>query len=142
MKPAKRNRNRKVGRPSKYSRTVILTICSAIADGTPFSYAAALGGISYETFCQWRKQYSEFSDAIDKAKASGILARLQLINDAAKKGDVAAARWWLEHVVPEHFAKSRIEHRHDVSGEIGHSLAIDPAVLDAIADARKRHESN
>jgi hypothetical protein len=130
------------GRPSKYSLRVTREICAAISDGTPFSYAAAIGGISYETFCQWRKKYPDFSVAIEAAKARGIRARLQLIVKAAESGDVAAARWWLEHVVPEHFARNRVELAHSLRGSVEHSLALPTEVLDAIAEVRKRHESN
>lgn len=129
------------GRPSKYSLKLTHEICEAISDGTPFSYAAAIVGISYETFCQWRKRYPEFSDAIEAAKARGIRARLQLIVKAAESGDVAAARWWLEHVVPEHFARNRVELAHNLNGSVEHSLALPVEVLDAIAEVRKRYEN-
>jgi hypothetical protein len=130
------------GRPTKYNHRVTQKICAAISDGTPYIYAAAIGGISYETFCQWRKKYSDFSDAIEAAKALGILARLQLIVNAAESGDVAAARWWLEHVVPEHFARNRVELDHSVRSSVQHSFALSTEVLDAIAEVRKRHETN
>ncbi len=130
------------GRPTKYNHTVTQEICAAISDGTPYIYAAAIGGISYETFCQWRKKYSDFSDAIEAAKACGIHARLQLIVKAAETGDVAAARWWLEHVVPGHFARNRVELAHNLRGSVELSLGLPTEVLDAIAEVRKRHEDN
>jgi len=130
------------GRPSKYEQKTVRGICEAISDGTPFTYAAAIGGISYETFCQWRKKFPEFSDAIEAAMARGIRARLQLIVKAAESGDVAAARWWLEHVVPEHFARNRVELAHSLRGSVEHSLSLPTEVLDAIAEVRKRHETN
>jgi hypothetical protein len=130
------------GRPTKYNHTVTQEICAAISDGMPYIYAAAIGGISYETFCQWRKKYPDFSDAIEAAKALGIRARLQLIVNAAESGDVAAARWWLEHVVPEHFARNRVELDHSVRSSVEHSFALSTEVLDAIAEVRKRHETS
>jgi len=81
-----------------------------VADGLPFRFAAALGGISADTFYEWKKEFPEFSDAIQKALAKGIRERVKVINAAAKRGDVRAAQWWLEHVVPEDFARNRVEH--------------------------------
>jgi hypothetical protein len=87
----------------------VKVICAAIADGLPYKHAATLGGISVDTFCEWQNRFPEFSEALDRARAHGILWRLRLMKVAAKKGNVKAAQWWLEHVFPEHFARSRIE---------------------------------
>lgn len=130
----------KRGRPTKFSQAVVDTICSAISEGMPFAHAAAIGGITFQTFSEWRKEKPSFSDAIDHAKAEGIQARLRLILSAAGRGDVSAARWWLEHVVPEHFAKNRVDHKHQIEGELQHSFAVPEAVLNSIAEARKRHD--
>jgi hypothetical protein len=87
----------------------VKVICAAIADGLPNKYAAMLGGISADTFCEWQNRFPEFSEAVGRATARGIHARLKIINAAARKGDVRAAMWHLEHVFPEHFARNRIE---------------------------------
>lgn len=132
----------RVGRPSKYRQSVIGTICSAVSDGTPFTHAAAIAGISYQTFCEWRKQFPEFSEAVEAARAKGVQARLRLILAAAEGGDVSSARWWLEHVFPEHFSRNRVEHQHHVEGSLEHSHAVAPELLDTIASVRKRNEGN
>ena len=103
------------GRPTKYEPSVVRTICEAVADGMPFRLAADLGGISPDTFYTWKKEYPEFSDTIQEARAKGVQARLKIITAAAEKGDVKAAQWWLEHTLPEHFARNRIEHAGQVS---------------------------
>ncbi len=136
-KPQKDGRR---GRPTKYGPKVVTAICSAVSEGMPFAHAAAVGGISFQTFSEWRKEKPCFSDAIDRAQAEGIQARLRLILSAAERGDVSSARWWLEHVVPEHFARNRIDHQHRIDGDLKHSFAIPTEVLNAIAEARKRHE--
>jgi hypothetical protein len=128
-----------IGRPSKYNPATTKKICDAVADGTPLKYAAAVGGISHETLCQWQRRYPEFSDAIQNAIGKGIQARLKLINTAAELGDVRAAQWWLEHVVPEHFAKTRIQLEH--IGQIEHSFVIPQETLNQIAEARRKYES-
>lgn len=130
------------GRPTKYSSAVQEKICSAISQGLPLTHAAAIGGISYQTLSEWRSQFPLFSDAIERAKAEGIQARLKLILSSAERGDVSSARWWLEHVVPEHFAKNRVDHQHSIEGSIRHSFAVPHEVLNAIAEARKRHDDD
>jgi hypothetical protein len=124
------------GRPTKYSPAVVRVICGAVADGTPFRFAAALGGISVGTFYEWQKQIPEFSAAIQRALARGVHERLKLVKAAAKKGDVRAAMWWLEHVLPEDFARNRIEH----AGQVGVSVKPKPSEIsiERLREAYKR----
>ena len=128
---------KKRGRPSKYTPEALETICKAISDGVPMKYAAALGNISHETLCQWQKKFPEFSEAIQNAVAKGIAARLGIVIEAART-DPRAAQWWLEHVFPEHFARNRVEVKHE--GGIEHQFVIPPMLLDQIAQARAEHE--
>jgi ABC-type molybdenum transport system ATPase subunit/photorepair protein PhrA len=128
----------KRGRPTKYTAEMVKAICQAVADGLPFKLAAAVGGISHETFCQWQHRFPEFSEAIQTAVASGVQARLKIIRTAAEKGDVKAAQWWLEHVLPEHFARNRVEVKHE--GSVEHQFAIPSGLLNEIARARAEHE--
>jgi hypothetical protein len=117
-------------------------ILEHIGDGLPLKDAAALAGISYETFCEWRRKFPEFSEAIDRALARGVATRLKAIREAMDAGDLSAAKWWLEHVRPEHFAKSRLEVAHRHEGTVNHRLGIDESMLNAIAEARKRYEGS
>lgn len=136
----KRPTKAKRGRPTKYSPKVEKAICSAISEGMPFAHAAAIGGITFQTFSEWRKDKPCFSEAIERAKAEGIQARLRLILSAAEGGDTSAARWWLEHCEPEHFAKNRVDHQHKVEGNLKHSFSVPEEILNAIAEARRRHD--
>ncbi len=138
MKIIKREPKTRRGRPSKYTPTTVQTICNAIVDGLPFKYAAMLGGISSDTFCDWQRRFPEFSESIQTASAHGILERLKIIKTAAIKGDVKAAQWWLEHVFPEHFARNRIEVKHQ--GNIEHQFAVPSALLDELSRARSENE--
>ena len=125
------------GRPTKYCTSAVKTICDAIADGVPFVHASALGGITHETLCQWRRRYPEFAEAVQAAVAEGIKARLEIIVEASKQ-DAKHAQWWLEHVLPEHFAKNRIEIQHE--GSLEHTLTIPEATINEIAKARREYE--
>ena len=108
--------NRK-GRPTKRTPRLESSLLKSIEDGLPLSHAAAVAGISYETFCEWRRQFPDFSDAISKAVARGILFRLKVIKRAAARGDVRAACWYLEHIHPTHYAKSRVDVLHTLASE-------------------------
>ncbi len=143
MKQIERTCNRRsarAGRPTKYTRKVVRVICEAIASGVPYKFAAAIGGISEDTFHEWRRTIPAFSESIEAAVAEGIQARLFLIQAAADKGDVKAAQWWLEHVLPEHFAKSRVEVAHQ--GSVDHQFSIPKSILDAIARIRTQGDTS
>lgn len=103
-------------------------------------YAAARAGIAAETFHAWRREFPDFDQAVQQAIAKGIDRRLAQIKDAGDAGDWRAAAWWLEHVRPEHFARSRIEL--EAIGSLEHSFVIPAKVLDEIAEARRVHDTN
>ncbi len=123
------------GRPSKYTPENVAAICAAVTDGLPLNHAAALGGITYETLLQWRKERPEFSLLLEQAKAQGIKARMKVIIDAIAKGDTQCARWWAEKTVAG-FAKTVLDHEVKISGEVGVTLGLAQDTLDRIAAAR------
>jgi hypothetical protein len=57
------------GRPTKRKPAVEERILSAISAGNYLEAAAAYGGISYDTFNEWRKAFPEFSEAVEQAQA-------------------------------------------------------------------------
>lgn len=128
----------RTGRPTKRNPFVTRKICRGIAAGLPFKLAAAHAGVSGETFAAWRREFPDFAEAVEHAIAAGIKTRLNQIKKAGDEGDWKASAWWLEHVVPEHFARSRVELQH--IGAIEHSFTIPLTVLDEIAAARKQQE--
>ena len=132
--PAKR----RLGRPTKFNADTVAKICDSIAEGLPFHYAAALAGISHETFSAWQRRYPHFRQAIQEAVAHGAEERLKIIRTAAKGGDWRACAWWLEHVLPEHYAKTRIQLEHVGQMEVG--FTIPQQTLDGIAEARMKYE--
>jgi hypothetical protein len=128
----------RTGRRTKRTPFVTRKICRAIAAGLPFKLAAAAAGITGGTFDKWRNDFPEFNEAVETAIAAGIKSRLNRIQKAADEGDWKAAAWWLEHVCPEHFARSRVDVAH--IGKVEHSFSIPADVLDEIAAARKNQE--
>jgi hypothetical protein len=119
----------KKGRPTKYDSKTVKAICDAIADGVPYRYAAALAGISYQTYCVWQRLFPEFSDAIEEARAKGIQARLKRLDRSAMKGNPKSDIWYLERTVPEFSSSSDSAGAPDVSTPLTseHSPAAPPS---------------
>ena len=73
-KVSKRGR-RGEGRPAKRTPEVVAAIAQAIAQGLTDREAGLLAGIRHHTITEWRKD-PEFSEAIERATAQRLLARL------------------------------------------------------------------
>ncbi len=125
------------GRPSVRTPETAERICEAVALGVPYSHAVKLAGIGYSTFCEWRNEDPEFEQKLDAALSESVEARLKIIRDNAA-GDWRCAAWFLEHVLPEHFAKSRIQV--EAIGEFNHAFVIPQETLNQIAEARAKHD--
>jgi len=95
----------KPGRPTKYVPETIEKIVNAIAVGSPFSHACNYAGITFETFNEWRKQYSEFSEKVKEAEGKAVIGWLARIEQAAKDGNWTAAAWKLERRYPHDFGR-------------------------------------
>lgn len=107
----------KKGRRSVQTAERAKIICDSLARGLPYVHACAVAGISFQTFSVWRSRDENFRQQIEEAIASGVSARLAVIEKAAGIGsDWRAAAWLLEHCQPEHFAKSRVQA--EVSGHV------------------------
>ena len=99
---------RATGRPTKFCHELVEEICKHLGDGVPMDYAAALCGVSGESVRNWRTKYPRFDQSVCEAIARGVQSRLAVIKKAAES-DWRAASWWLEHVLPERFARNRLE---------------------------------
>lgn len=93
------------GRPTKYVTETIDKILNAIAVGAPFTHACNYAGISFDTFNEWRKQYSEFSARVKEAEGKAVVGWLARIETAAKEGNWTAAAWKLERRYAEDFGR-------------------------------------
>lgn len=110
IQPPETNRG---GRPSVRSAAMAKVICQAVSLGVPYRHAARAAGISYSAFAQWKKDDELFREQIEVAVASGIERRLKVIQESLESTDPAirlrSACWFLEHVHPEAFSRTRVE---------------------------------
>jgi len=123
-----------MGRPTKLNDQTQSVLVGAIRKGNYIDNAAAMAGITESSYYLWIERgeadieagktttYSEFSEAIKRAKAEGEQIDLDLIADAAGKGNWQAAAWRLERRFPSKWGKQdklQLEH----SGKIGQDAA-------------------
>jgi hypothetical protein len=79
------------GRKTKYTPETVTKIVNALSVGAYQKDACAVAGISDDTFANWCKRYSDFSDRVSRARAEGWIADLAVIRRAAIDGDWRAA---------------------------------------------------
>lgn len=74
-----------MGAGTKYNRKRVEIICKALERGETQGRAAALGGISEDTFYEWMKSRAEFSESVKRAKAAfEEWERSEILKDAQK----------------------------------------------------------
>ncbi len=107
------------GQPTKLNPEITLRIVSYIRAGAYIETAAQAAGIHKDTFYEWLKtaskhrtaqkvtEYTQFSDAIEKAAAESELSDLTHIGRAAPSNWQAAA-WRLERKHPEKYGRRAI----------------------------------
>jgi hypothetical protein len=109
-----------MSRPSKLTPEVQAAIVQAIGLGASYKDAAAVAGISYETFNEWRSngkgKYLQFSEAIEHEQSAAVLRHLAVINNAAAKGDWKASERWLRMYRPSEWQEQQ---RVDLSNSDG-----------------------
>ena len=121
--PALPARRKKPGRPSKFTRQTRERILRAVGKGMPLTHAASVANISLQSLITYRRDCPKFAAALEQAVAKGVEKNLEVIERATLSEDegirLSAAKWYLEHVHPESFARNRIE----VTGANGSPLA-------------------
>jgi hypothetical protein len=95
------------GRPTKYTEQNVNRILDALRGGNTRRASCAAGNISQDTFANWLRDHSAFSDAVEKAEGEAELRNLAVIQDATKTTWQAAA-WWLERKHKQEWS-SRVE---------------------------------
>ena len=60
----------KPGRKPLYTPDRVARICEALENGETDARAAEIAGIHKDTFYEWQNRYSEFADAVKRAKAA------------------------------------------------------------------------
>ena len=131
-----------MARPTKLTEQTHEAIVLAVRKGNYVETAAEAVGITATTFYRWMERgeadvendvqsvFSEFCEAIKRAKAESEAIDLDLIADAAGKGNWQAAAWRLERRFPTKWGKQeklQLEH----SGKIGAAEMTD-AEIDAL----------
>jgi|SRR5690242_16069556 len=99
-----------MARKSKYTPETVAKILEAIKMGATYELAAGYAGINYDTFNEWRKAKSEFSEAINNAEGIGAMIWLAKIERAASDGNWQAAAWKLERRYPHMYGKTVQQH--------------------------------
>ena len=130
-----------MGRPTKLTEDTQQTIIGAIQLGMYQEQAALLAGISTSTFYIWMQQgrqpdnppYTEFMDAVEKARAEAEARKLRAIHIAADTGTWQAAAWWLERSFPKRWGR-KIEHTVITRDELLEALDAEIALLEAEAN--------
>ena len=90
----------------KYDEHHISKIVTELENGGGRVRACKIANISYETFSDWYKNKSEFSELIKKAEDTGNdrikdLQKRKIIEDKSWQ----SGAWWLERNYPDEFAK-------------------------------------
>lgn len=99
-----------IGRPTKLEPEVVKKLTAAFANGFNVEQACDYADISKPTYYDWIKKYPEFSNDMSKAqRAIGQLAR-KVVTDNLNKGDLRAARYWLDRRDPDFSPKAELKH--------------------------------
>lgn len=129
--PRKR-RQRRGGRPSKYSPGVGARICRAVAEGCSRDVAAALAGINAATLYDWQHRFPEFSESLQKADSEFESECIFNVRRAGtSKRNWTASAWLLERKHPERWARTD---RHLIRNE-GVSVPLPEEYVEAICRA-------
>lgn len=122
-----------MARPTKYTPERVKKIIDAIKVGATHELAASYAGINQDTLTDWKKRYSDFSDAIKEAEGGAAIKWLALIDKAAVKTWQAAA-WKLERRYPESYGRTVVDQRNSTTVEDLSKMPIEE--LEALAKKR------
>ena len=96
------------GRRSKYTPETVDKLTQAIRLGATYKLACDYAGISEDTFANWRRLHSDFSDAIKQAEGAAAVKWLAKIEQAGEDAWPAFA-WKLERRYPDMYGRNRVE---------------------------------
>jgi len=124
--------NRIRGRPGKLTPELQQQICDILADGNYIDATCDFVGISSETFYNWLKRgernskedqdagYTEFYQAVKKARATAEVVSVARIRKAGSSGQWQADAWFLERSNPKRWGRRNLE----LTGADGGELVI------------------
>lgn len=87
---------------SKYTPDRVERILTALREGLPIESAANYGGIHKDTFYEWLKQHSDFSDAVKDAESE---AEFKLVQTIQADPSWQSKAWILERRHPDRWGK-------------------------------------
>lgn len=96
------------GRPSKLNVTVVSLLIAAFNNGFNITEACIYAGISRDTYYDWLKNQTGFSDKMTEAQNAVNRKAKEVITQSINAGDAAASKWWLERKDPEFMAKGTL----------------------------------
>ncbi len=116
-----------VGRPTKLTPEVQARIVEAIEAGNYIEVAAAAAGISKFTFYGWIQRgtdepdsiYSNFANAVEKARATAEARSVARILKAGNDGTWQADAWYLERSAWQRWGR-----RTQVTGDQGEAIKV------------------
>jgi hypothetical protein len=106
-------------RPTKLTAEVQRTLTFALQEGASIEHACDYAGIDEATYHRWVQRgeeaaagdeaFSEFCEAVTRARGRGVVTDLLAISDAVRCHDWHAAAWRLQHRYPQEYgAKLKI----------------------------------
>lgn len=101
-----------MARPTKYSDEAVKRITDAIELGATYDLAASYGGVTFQTFLNWRRDKPAFDRAVTDAEGKAAVKWLAKIEQAATAGAWQAAAWKLERRYPNMYGKTVQEQQH------------------------------
>lgn len=139
-KTATKKKKKKTGRPSfKITKAKIKKAGKLAAGGLTKKEIATCLGIHYDTLNEKAKEFSEFSEAIEKGRADSIANVVSAVYKKALTGDIPAAKYFLNNRNPERWKDKREHHvlTEEVNREITQEEFDDMSdeELEAIANA-------
>ena len=117
----------KRGAKTKLTPELLDKICELLAAGNYIATVCAVVGIATETYYDWRLKNSEFSCAVEKARAGSETDTLARIRKAGQEGIWQADAWFLERSYPDRWGRTRQE----ITGKDGNDLTIKIVYADA-----------
>lgn len=96
--------NGEVGRPTAVTEEVLSKLEEIFKLGVTDKIACDYAQVSTATFYRHLKSDETFDRKIRAAKQYTIIKAANVVMGAIEKGDVNAAKWWLERKHPEEFA--------------------------------------
>jgi len=128
------------GRKSLYTPDRVEKIINALSVGAYQKDACKVAGITDDTFANWQKRYSEFSERVTRAQAEGWIGDLAVIRRAALQGDWRAAGEHLDRTGSPYRKASDVTHTVTHKGTINHRdlSRFDDAEIEAMSRVAER----